>query len=84
MIACALRHLVLETFGENISLSSLLISVWLKNEWFSNSDKSLDVILKQPILVREHIPLTLIIAFAHYFETMFNILIARLVLHCRS
>ena len=31
MIACALRHLLLETFGVNISLSSLLISVWLNN-----------------------------------------------------
>ena len=59
MLDCALRHLVLETFGENISLSSLLISVCIKIDWFSNSDKSLDVILKQPILVREHIPLPL-------------------------
>ena len=54
MLACALRHLVLEISGNNISLSSLLISVWLKNERCSNSYKILDVILKQPILVRDH------------------------------
>ena len=84
MPVCALRHFVLEIFGK-ISVSSLLISGRLKTECYSNYNKRFDMILKQPILVRENVPIPLKnFLFDHAFEKLLNMFMSRVVVQYSS
>ena len=56
MPVCALCHFVFTISGQ-ISVRSLLIFGRLKTECYSDYDKTFDMILKQPILVIENVPI---------------------------